>query len=269
MLEPPLRRHVRRLLAQAFVLLTLLWPCLSHGQTEPVAAGDEPAEYRAAIAIAAFEYKVVGNFVEARAQFLKAHELYPNAHSLRGLGMTELAMHHYKEAVSYLEQALGERVKPLEGETRDATASLLERAYSQVARIHLKAEPANTIVVVDDESVPAYAQGTLVLALGAHVLEFSAAERKTQIWSMNVLGGEQQTLNIALQKPPALDLTLQKDLPEIDQSRRWYKSPWLWGVLGVAFVGTAVGLGLGLRERHTTEVQYSGGSTDVVLAGPR
>ena len=112
----------------------------------------EPKGYRAAIDEALSEYQAL-NFEEARALFAKAHALFPNARTLRGLGMVEFERRNYRASADYLTQALASQVRPLEGELRTATEQLLERARGFLGEIRLSVEPTDARVLLDGEPI--------------------------------------------------------------------------------------------------------------------
>jgi tetratricopeptide (TPR) repeat protein len=224
-----------------WVLAACLWFSVVRARAEPEA-------YRAAIDSAISEYEL-GNFAEARAQFLRAHELYPNARSFRGLGMSEFELRNYGEAIDQLERALAAKEKPLDEALRTQTEALLARAKAYTARIKLELSPARASVLVD--GLPKEHPRQLTLAVGDHVLEFRAAGLEPQKRSLKVTGGEQRTLRIAL-----------------DDTRHWYKSPWLWSGVAAVVAGS-VTTALLLREPGQRLSDREGGTTGVSLPGPR
>jgi len=117
-------------------LLLLVLPCipLARAKAQDVgpAAGQEAPAYRVAVERAVAAYGA-SDFAVARQQFERAHQVYPNARTLRGLGMAELALHDAASAVQHLEQALGSRVLPLEGSLRAAAEQTLREARQQLA----------------------------------------------------------------------------------------------------------------------------------------
>jgi hypothetical protein len=64
----------------------------------------------------------------AREELRRAHAIFPNARTLRGLGMVEFELRSYVQSVQLLEQALAASVKPLDGKLRTDTEALLARA---------------------------------------------------------------------------------------------------------------------------------------------
>jgi hypothetical protein len=71
-----------------------------------------------------------GNFSRAKSLFMQAHELNPNAYTLRGLGLTELELGDAVRAQGFLERALSSNVRPLGPALRANTEELLARAQA-------------------------------------------------------------------------------------------------------------------------------------------
>src|SRR5437868_2687260 len=75
----------------------------------------EPAEspqYRALLEEAVGEYDA-RRYEEARALFRRAHDLSPNARTLRGIGMASFELREYVEALRSLEGSLADKRRPL------------------------------------------------------------------------------------------------------------------------------------------------------------
>lgn len=260
------------------VLLALALAALSNGSVRAQAAPDSarpasaavkaqaadtkaPAGYDEAIDLAFHEFEL-GNYAEARARFLEAHKLFPNARTLRALGMVEYELKNYGDAIESLEKALASPVRALEGPTRADTQALLERAKGYIARINLDLNPDAATVVVDGVPVQLGMGGILLLQVGDHSLEFRAPGRQVEKRQLKITGGEQRTLQVVL--PPLLDPHAKPKA----EARPLRKNPWLWTAVGVVAVGTAVGLGVGLSDPASHSGDPQGGSTGVTLAGP-
>ena len=71
----------------------------------------DPAGYPELVEAALSEYHL-GHFEEARGLLRKAHALFPNARTLRVLGMAEFELRNYATAAGYLEGALPSRYAP-------------------------------------------------------------------------------------------------------------------------------------------------------------
>jgi len=83
-----------------------------------------------------------GRWQEARALFQQAHEEYPNARTLRGIGMAAFEMRDYVGAYRALMQALASEERPLTRRQRRATQALLEETRAFIGRFHRGREMA-------------------------------------------------------------------------------------------------------------------------------
>ena len=204
----------------------------------------------------------LGNFAEAKAQFLAVHKLYPNARTHRALGMVEYELKNYPESIAQLEQALSSRVRPLEGRLREDTEKLLVQARSYVGRVTLDVRPDPATLLVDGVPAPP-ATRTLLLTLGEHALEFTAPGRVSEKRRMYIQGGDETQLHVVL--PPEVTHTE----PEVTRTERQAvrcartrgfgpQSAWPWP-------GTAVGLALGLQKEPKEDIV--GGSPEINNGG--
>lgn len=171
-------------------LLTVCAPALAAPSVEPEA-------YRTLVSEAIAEFDA-GRYQESRALFMQAHQLFPNARTLRGLGMTEFELRNYAECIRNLDAALASQVRPLEGTLRDETERLLTRARAFVARISLTLSPPGARVAVDGIPVQVGAGQALLLSVGEHVLDVQAdgyaAERR--VLSLKSSGDQALTIQL-------------------------------------------------------------------------
>jgi tetratricopeptide (TPR) repeat protein len=243
-------------------LLTLLSCVLTSRVTAQAssAKGVEPVGYRAAVDAGLQEFGL-NNYEEAREHFVRAHALYPNARTFRGLGLVEFELRHYVEAVDLLERALANTTKPLDGKMRGETEALLGRARGYVGTIDLSVSPAQATLQVDDTASTASAPKLLRLTVGEHVLVLTASGFKPERRVVKVRGGESEAVTIAL-APIELEAAAPAEgaaSPHVpDQAPRSevtpvYKRWWVWTLVTVAIAGGAVGLGLGLRRDKDRE----------------
>jgi tetratricopeptide (TPR) repeat protein len=210
----------------------------ARSRAEPSAATSEA--YQQAISSAVEEYDTK-NYAEAREQFRRAHALFPNARTLRGLAMAEFELRHYVESIDYFEQALASDVKPLEGALRADTLATRERARNYVGSVRVQVEPATAELVVDGAPRSIDAQ-PLQLVVGDHVLEFRALGRQPHRRTITIEGGQNQSIDVRLLEleagagsPAAL---LARARPTADKPL--VKSWWLWGAVAVVAGGAAV-----------------------------
>ena len=245
-----------RLILGAVVMLLGAMPLAGAAQ-----AGDsgkkEPAGYREAVGRGLEEFSL-GNFEEAREQFTKAHALYPNARTLRGLGFAEFELRHYVEATGYLQQALESDVRRLEGKLRDETVSMLERAREYVGEVELSVSPRAASVAVDGLR-GSEAPSKLLLNVGDHVLEFRAEGYAVLRRSIKVRGGRSQRVDVQLSRLVSEDASAATGSPLIPGSsgtkvdQPVYKKWWLWTTVVVVAAGAAVGTALALKANKSTE----------------
>jgi tetratricopeptide (TPR) repeat protein len=236
------------------VRLIAVAACASLSVSSAVAQGQERSQdvpgYRSAISEALAEY-AAQNYLEAMTLFTRAHELSPNARTLRGLGAVAFELHRYSDCVSYLEQALVSAAKQLEGELRADTENLLARARGFVAKIVLTTEPDSAHLLLDGEPLPRSANGALLLDIGRHELELSAPGHETQRRSYTVVGGEEQSWKVSLFKEGRVSPTSGVDSAPL---LGWHR-----GLSAVAIgLGTAafVSAAILTAQRHTEGNRY-------------
>ncbi len=219
------------------------------------AADDTPPGYREAIDEALAELSQ-HHYEEARALFARAHGLYPNARTLRGLGFADFELRHYVACIEQLTAALEERERPLDAALRADTEHLLARARTFVGRVELEARPAAFSLLVDGAERPL---GELTLDPGQHQLELFAAGYEPERRTVNVAGGSTQTLTVVF----------MHGAPSRDAPRRLVRNPWLWTALGAVVAGAAVGTYFALRDPGAKTEAPWGGSAGLSLGGGR
>ncbi|HTU62065.1 MAG TPA: hypothetical protein VMF89_26590, partial [Polyangiales bacterium] len=235
-----------RLLLLSAALLTGLAPGVGHGQ-----AGGEPAGYRDAIE-SALEEMQLGNFVEAREQFGRAHALFPNARTLRGLGISEFELKHYATAVEQLTAALISDTRPLEGQLRRETEALLKRANTYVGELQVRVLPRGASLLIDGTRTVANLDAPIRLEVGDHMLEFRAREHAPERRQLTIHSGQAHRLEVQLS---ALEVAANgqgsaptdSSAPRVDDTPV-YKRWWLWTLVGVVVVGAAAGTAIALTR---------------------
>jgi len=248
---------------------------------QPVRAQADPPAYRAAVDEAMAEYEL-RHFAEARALFARAHQIQPNARTLRGLGVVAFELRMYVECTERLAAALASRERPLTGDLRRETERLLARASQFVSELSLSITPADTGLSVDGGPYAPPPTSALKLQAGDHVLELRAKERRPERHELTLIGGERTTLRITLEPlpPPMPTATLLSDsarssglstAPRSDAHEppsALRKNPWLWAGVATVAAGAALALGLTLRDRKSDHEPFYGGDSSVVFIGP-
>ena len=114
-----------------------------------------------------------------------AHEINPNARTLRSIGMASFELRDYVSALRALSAALVETRKPLSLDQRTHAQGLLERSRMYVGIYTLKISPADARVLIDGRAPDSEPDGTVLLGFGSH-------------------GGERKELAVTLERTPAL-----------------------------------------------------------------
>jgi hypothetical protein len=161
----------------------------------------EDTAYRASVNDALAEY-AAGHFEEARVLFRRAHELDPNARTLRGIGMASFDLRDYVAAVHALSASLVEARKPLSPEQRTHVQGLLERSRLFVGVYTLKVAPPDAWVLIDGRPRESEPDGTVLLGFGTHNLEVGKPGYVSRTFSVSVRGGEGKELPVTLERKP-------------------------------------------------------------------
>ncbi len=162
----------------------------------------ETTQYRAMLAEAVSEYDA-HRYEEARALFRRAHEISPNARTLRGIGMASFELREYVEALRSLEASSVDQRRALTPTQKQQVDALIERTRAFVGRFFLKLSPKETLVRVDGVPAVVESDGSLLLSFGRHALTAEAPQSIAENREINVIGGERQELAFQLRPEPA------------------------------------------------------------------
>lgn len=206
------------------------------------ASAQDTDEYQSVIAEAVAE-NAAGRYPEALALFRRAHELNPNARTLRAMGAVSYEVRAYVDSVRWLEAALSDRRQPLTDDQRSEVQGLLERAYRFVGRYEVEVEDGATIQVDGDP-----AEAPLVLAIGEHRITASAGERQASE-EVRVVGGENETLRLQLPSADGGHFT-DPVVEPVDDGPSHVLSSISFAVAGVGVGLFAIGGGLGTAQRN-------------------
>ncbi|HEY6881848.1 MAG TPA: tetratricopeptide repeat protein [Polyangiales bacterium] len=227
------------------IVLTFLAPRRVGAQAD----ASVPAAYETEIG-AAVDAHDRGHFAEARTHFLRAHEVFPNARTSRGLGKVEFELGDYAAAERHLQQALASSVRPLSEELRVEVVQLLARARAATVSVALTVRPASARVSLDGAAVPVALGQPLVVNTGEHVLEVQASGYLSERRAFVARAGERIALDIALAEPSLAAARTAQPVQRIDPPRV-YRQWWFWTLSGVAAAGvTATAVLLATRDHH-------------------
>lgn len=140
-----------------------------------------------------------GRWEEALALFRAAHEVIPNARTLRGIGMAAFELRQYVDARRALEQALTDTRRALTPEQRRHVQGLLDRARTFTGRFRVRATPPDARVTIDGASPTLEPDGSLLLAIGSHEVAASMAGYRAARRPIAVRGGEDEELLMPLE----------------------------------------------------------------------
>lgn len=219
----------------------------------------EPADYGELVAEASREYDA-GEYEKARSLFARAHSLFPNSSTHRGLGKAEFELRNYGESIAQLQQALASKVRPLDDKLRADTKELLARARSSVGWLIVQTKPTAAEVRIDGTPFDVTSGQPVLVNVGERIVEASAAGYVTEKRAVHAQGGATQTLTIVFTRA----IQAEESAPS---RRSWVKNPWLWSAVGVVVVGAAVGTGLALG-RGSKQGLYDRGTTGLLPTGP-
>jgi hypothetical protein len=215
---------------------------------------DEPAGYRELVQQAVEEYGSQ-NYVEARSLFARAHRVYPNARTLRGLGVVAFDLHTYAECVKFLDSALASHVRALSGDLRRQTEELLQRARGFVAVVTLEVRPSSAHVLVDGAPLERSGSGPITLDLGQHQLMFRAPGYVSQERRLAVEGGEQLEIAISLAQG-AEDEAGQRAVTPLVSGQPSSLQPWKRAALGTSVAAIALtATAVAMRQKYANESQ--------------
>ncbi|MFT3927360.1 MAG: tetratricopeptide repeat protein [Myxococcales bacterium] len=161
------------------------------------AQAKDEAAYKELIDQALTEFKLK-NWPEARVLFRRAHELNPNARTLRGLGVVSFEMRDYQQAVQHLSYALVDTRQPLTDAQRSECEGLLGRARTFVGSYSLHLTPATALATLDGAPLVRDHDGLVLVPFGDHTLKASADRFQDGTVRIQVQGGERSDLNLAL-----------------------------------------------------------------------
>lgn len=241
----------RLLLAASLVFFSLV--------SGPVRAQD--AEYERLTKAAVDEYQL-GHWEEAGALFARAHELQPSARTFWGMGIVAFEDRRYVDAITYLQQALGDARKPLTEKQRTQSDSLIKRASDLVVRLPVQVEPAHATVLVDGRPLVRDERGLALFDVGTRELIGKAPGYEEAVRTVHLSAGSVAPIRLKLhassasassEEPQSDGEAMKRSVPAhgapVDGSPAGPMRPLKWTALGLSVASLAVaGVAYGLRQ---------------------
>lgn len=199
---PPIRPSVLVLVFSVFALPGVAEAQSSRSRGNPPSASqDAPSqEYRSAITEALAEFDA-GRYEEARALFLRAHAIEPNARTARGIANCAFEVSDYVSAIVFFEEALASDRRPLDARMRQQAEQLLSRARTFVGRVELVVSPPTATVLVDGRA-PTMRDGAILLNQGDHEIRIEAEGLVSEVRHVRVEAAAPVEMEVALAPPP-------------------------------------------------------------------
>lgn len=208
-----------------------------------------------------------GFWEEALAYFRKAHELAPNARTLRGLALVCYDSHRYVEAIDYAEQALHHSVQPLNERMSADLAQLLQQAQAVVAHVQLVTHPAAAELRIDGKPLARRADGDILVDPGPHHLTVSAQGFVTNTRRLEFAEGSQYALRVELSpRTAAAAARVATAQPRATAPASSSAVPWV--VIGAsAAVAATGGILIAIDQRDGSSTMTSAGAVLLAVGG--
>lgn len=132
-----------RALTLAGLLIGLIAACVI-----PSGARAQDPRYNALVTEGLSEFEA-GRWVEAYNLFKQAHAAFPNARTLRGMGMTSYEMRKYPRALRQLRAALSSDDKPLTSQQQAHVQDFIDRAARLVGTIEVVLTPPGATLSIN------------------------------------------------------------------------------------------------------------------------
>jgi hypothetical protein len=224
-------------------------------------------------AVTAFD---AGKYRESRELLAQAHQLRPNARTLRGMGLAAFEDGRYSLTVLDLDGALAETRQPMSATQRTEVEQLRSEADALTARYRVSGMPPNSELRVDGEEPVWDPAGLLLIDQGAHTVILTLNAGEIRSWSVRAQGG--QTSDFDLGPPPsAADVAVEAPAappvelavvpaPVIEETTPTGISN-VWAYAAVA--GAAVTGSLAIWQWHTRESEVEKWNSDDCLRSRR
>jgi hypothetical protein len=137
-------------------------------------------------------------WLEAHALFERAHQLYPNARTLRGLGISAFEAGQHALALRDLEAALQHSERPLPPDLRQSVEALASHLRTRVGVYVFRLAPEGAELRIDGDAPLVSPRGEVLLAEGRHRAVVSLAGHVTQTLELDAHGGDRSEMRVQL-----------------------------------------------------------------------
>lgn len=198
----------------------------------------------------ALEHVDEKRWAEATALFERAHAMFPNARTLRGLAIVNFEARRYVEALRFGRESLANKVRPLTDDQREYLEELVEQADAFVGRYTIQVTPEGAELWVDGHPA-ALTDGVLLLDPGAHEIVARAPKHTELSRSVRVQAGQSGEFRLDLVPTQAAARAAEANTeptpePQPTHQTRSEQRPrlWTWVAAGAsaAFAIAAVGI---------------------------
>jgi hypothetical protein len=219
------------------------------------ALAEDTGRYNSTIQQALSEYSI-GNWAEAIALFERAHELQPNARTLRGLALANFEYRRYVKALHFGREALASEARPLSRKQKEELEQVVARADGFVARFSVTTVPSDATLTVDGYPAVRAPDGSVLLDPGQHELTATTDDGLSARRTVNAESGRPGKLTITLADAardeladktfpaPAAEPPTTQDVevkPEAEQESGSSIGPWVvMGAGGAVLIASAI-----------------------------
>jgi hypothetical protein len=216
-------------------LLGALLICASTAAAQTTQAPENSKQYHAVIrrAVAQFDR---GNYDRAKALFTEAHQLFPNARTLRGLGMVAYTARDYVQAIPLLESAIASQIKPLDAELLAEARDVIMRSRAFIGVVRVKLTPAGAKLLVNAAPAALGTDGLLSLNPGSYEIEAHAPGYLSSRRLLRVEPGATLDLDVTLPRDASRDVAVPRPMaaPGASGTRQAEQEPSPSGAVALA-----------------------------------
>lgn len=264
-------------LARCAGLVYALLCCASHAVAQPAPPPVNMKQYQTVVRRAVDQFDR-GHYERAKALFTEAHQIFPNARTLRGLGMVAYTARDYVQAIPLLESAIASQVKPLDPPLIVEAREVIDRCRGFIGIARVRLVPSEAQLLVNAAPAALAGDGSIALNPGSYEVEAHAPGYLSATRLVRIEPGVVLELDLTLPRDSSRDVAVpqpvaprevasatapepepaQVPAPPLDAPPPSESSasvaPWiLTGISGAVAVGGGVLLGIALSDVRSVE----------------